>query len=99
MTLAVDLGRKAAKQTNKEISLDKYVNIISFFFMGLLCGTHMGPIWTARIWDNPYVTHVEPGCTPNMGPIWVAHVGPIYACLLGTWSFSDFRCWLSVRIL
>ena len=51
--------------------------------MGLLCGTHMGPIWATRIWDNPYGTHAEPGCTPHMGPIWVAHLGPIYACLLG----------------
>ena len=51
--------------------------------MGLLYGTHMGPIWATRIWANPYGTHAKPGCTPHMGPIWVAHMGPIKACLLG----------------
>ena len=44
----------------------KYVNIISFFFMGLLYGTHMGPILATCIWANPYGTHMEPGCTPDM---------------------------------
>ena len=27
----------------------------------------MGPIWATRIWDSPYRTHAEPGCTPHMG--------------------------------
>ena len=55
-----------------------YVDISSFFFMGLLCLTHMGPIWAAHICDNPYGIHAEPDCTPHMGSIWVAHIGPIY---------------------
>ena len=42
--------------------------------MGLLYGTHMGPIWATRTWANPYGSHVEPGCTPHMGPLWVAHM-------------------------
>ena len=45
--------------------------------MGLLYGTHMGPIWATHIWAYPYKTHAVPGCTPHMGPIWVAHMGPI----------------------
>ena len=40
--------------------------------MGLLYGTHMGPIWATRIWANPYGTHAEPGCTFHMGHIWAA---------------------------
>ena len=37
---------QASHIKNKKLSLNKYVDIISFFFfMGLLCGTRMGPIW------------------------------------------------------
>ena len=43
----------------------------------------MGPIWATRIWDNPYGTHAEPGCTP--------HMGPIYACLLGWYQLNQFN--------
>ena len=64
---------------NKEISLNKYVGIISFFFLyGAVIGSNMGPIWATRIWDNPYGTHAETGCTPHMGPIRVVHMGPIW---------------------
>ena len=53
---------------NKEISLNKIiiVDIVSFFLMGLLCGTHIGSIRATLIWDNPYGTQAEPGCTPHM---------------------------------
>ena len=60
---------------NKEISLYKYVDIISFFFIGLLYGPHMGPIWATRIWANPYGTHVEPHCTPHIGRPYGTHIG------------------------
>ena len=43
--------------------------------MGLLYGTHMGPIWATRIWANPYGTHAEPVCTPHMGSPYGTHIG------------------------
>ena len=60
---------------NMEISLYKDDYIISFFFMGLLYGTHIGPIWATCIWANP--THMGPMRNPVVLPIWVAHMGPI----------------------
>ena len=45
------------------------------FFMGLLYGTHMGPIWATHIWANPYGTHAETGCTPHMGSPYGTHIG------------------------
>ena len=82
MNPSVSATVEASQALNKEKSL--YIDdfIISFFFMGLFYGTHMGPIWATRIWANPYGTHAERGCTPHMGLIWVAHMGPINACLL-----------------
>ena len=59
------------KQGN--LYIDDYV--ISFFFMGLLYETHMGPIWATCIWANPYGTHAEPGCTPHMGSQYGTHIG------------------------
>ena len=40
---------------------------------------------------EPGGVQVEPGCTPHMGPIWMAHLGPIYACLLGL-RMEVFQC-------
>ena len=57
--------------------------------MGLLYGTHMGPIWATRILANPYGTHAKPGCTPNMGPIWVAHMGSPYGTHIGMFAGEE----------
>ena len=73
---------------NKEISLYKDVYIISFFFMGLLYGTHTGPIWATRIWANPYGTHAEPGCTPHIGSPYGTHIG-MFAGLKVTTAVCD----------
>ena len=43
--------------------------------MGLVYGTHMGPIWATHIWANPCGTHAEPGCTPHMGSPYGTHIG------------------------
>ena len=43
--------------------------------MGLLNGSHMRPIWKTHIWDNPYGTHAEPGCTPHMGSSYGTPIG------------------------
>ena len=70
---------------NKEIRLNKYFDIISFFFMGPLCCTHMGPIWANRIWDNPYGTHAETGCTPHIR----FHMGSPYGTHICMFSESN----------
>ena len=55
---------------NKETSLNKYVDTISFFFMGLLDAshTHLGNLWNNLM---------RPMRNPVALPKWVAHVGPI----------------------
>ena len=68
------------KQGNKFYKDD---HSISFFFMGLLYGTHMGPIWATRIRANPYGNHAEPGCTPHMGSPYGTHIGMFVGWLLG----------------
>ena len=47
--------------------------LITFLFS--LWGCYMGPVWTTRIWTNPFGTHVEPHCTPNMGSPYGTHIG------------------------
>ena len=53
--------------------------------MGLLYGTHTGPIWATCKWAFPNGTHAEPGCTPHMGSPYpdsnqfVTHMGPMWA--------------------
>ena len=42
--------------------------------MGLLYGTHMGPIRATRILANPYGTHAKPSCTPHMGRPYGTHI-------------------------
>ena len=74
--LCIILCRSLSNIINKEkeIRLYKYVDIFSFFFMGLLFWTHMGPIWATHIWASPYGTHMEPGCTSHMGSPYRTHI-------------------------
>ena len=43
----------------------------------------MGPIWDPSGHPAYGLTYMGPMPNPVALPIWVAHMGPIYACLLG----------------
>ena len=47
----------------------------------------MGPIWDPSGQPVYGITHMGPMRSPVALPIWVAHMGPIYACLLGIFSY------------
>ena len=82
------------KTSHALISLYKTVHIISFFFMGLLYGTHMWPIWATRIWALP----IWDPCGARVHSPYESHMGSPYGTHIGMFAGINKNVALDSRL-